>query len=93
MRLTPSGVAKRVNPHLHAVFLDGAYRAEAEVPTWSPLGHSTRQVGEVLENVVARMVKLLTHRGLLGADADASEDDAQLEGSAVSGQVPPAGPQ
>ncbi len=93
MRLTPSGVAKRVNPHLHAVFLDGAYRVDALAPTWKPLGHlATRDVGAVLEKVVRRMVKLLTQRNLVGADVDASEDDAQLEGSAVSGQSPPAGP-
>jgi hypothetical protein len=83
----------RLNPHLHAVFLDGAYRADGEAPTWRPLGHlATRDVGAVLEKVVHRMVKLLTRRGLLGADGE-GEDDAQLEGSAVSGQVPPAGPQ
>ncbi len=86
----------RLNPHLHAVFLDGAYRADDEVPTWRPLGHlHTRDVGAVLEKVVRCMVKLLTQLSLLGnaESADASEDDAQLEGSAVSGQTPPAGPQ
>jgi len=84
----------RLNPHLHAVFLDGAYRADVLAPTWKPLGHlQTRDVGEVLEKAVRRMVKLLTHRGLLADEANSESDDAQLEGSAVSGHVPPAGPQ
>ncbi len=83
----------RLNPHLHAVFLDGAYRADVLAPTWKPLAHlQTRDVGAVLQKVVRHMVKLLTQRGLLGADCE-SEDDAQLEASAVSGEVPPAGPQ
>lgn len=43
----------RLNPHLHAVFLDGAYRSDALAPTWKSLGHlQTSQVGEVLEKVV-----------------------------------------
>ncbi len=65
----------RLNPHLHAIFPDGATVADAAIPTWEPLGHlqttrfaileGGRQVGEVLEKAVHRMVKLLTRRGLL----------------------------
>jgi hypothetical protein len=56
----------------------------------------TREVGEVLERAVRRIDKHLRRHGLL----DSSDPDAEHEGvedklaaSAVSGQVPPAGPQ
>ncbi len=40
----------RLNPHLHVVFLDGAYREVGSDLVWEALGHlQTREVGEVLE--------------------------------------------
>jgi hypothetical protein len=87
----------RLNPHLHVVFLDGTYHAEGGELAWEDLGRlETREVGEVLERAVRRIDKHLRRHGLL----DSSDPDAEHEGveyklaaSAVSGQVPPAGPQ
>jgi hypothetical protein len=96
----------RLNPHLHAVFLDGAYREEGETLAWKPLGHlQTREVGAVLEKAIRRMAKYLQRRQALaladtGTDnADGAGDDGddnpegRLETSAVTGQTPPCGPQ
>ncbi len=64
---------------------------------WQELGHlQTREVGEVLEHAVRRIKRYLERRGAIEADdgVDAADNDngGQLEASAVSGQVPPAGP-
>ncbi len=92
----------RLNPHLHVVFLDGAYREEQGKLAWRELAHlQTREVGEVLATALRRMSRFLRRRGLLGRieddnDADEGSDDAtdaRLAASAVSGRVPPAGPQ
>jgi hypothetical protein len=97
----------RLNPHLHVVFLDGAYHepsAESGELCWQPLGHlKTSEVGEVLEHTVRRIEKHLRRRGLLDGDVgvepandiddDASAAEHALAASAVSGQAPPAGPQ
>jgi hypothetical protein len=88
----------RLNPHLHAVLLDGAYDQHEALLAWQELGHlQTREVGEVLEHAVRRIARYLERRGALEADdgADSVNDNngGQLEASAVSGQVPPAGPQ
>jgi hypothetical protein len=41
----------RLNPHLHVVFLDGAYHEDGATLAWEELGHlKTREVGEVLEH-------------------------------------------
>ncbi|WP_155798785.1 transposase [Sorangium cellulosum] len=40
----------RLNPHLHVVFLDGAYHEDGTELVWNELGHlPTRAVGQVLE--------------------------------------------
>jgi hypothetical protein len=86
----------RLNPHLHVVFLDGAYHQDGGELAWRELGHlQTREVGEVLEQAVRRMARYLERRGALEADDGGAGDASggQLEASAVSGQVPPAGPQ
>jgi hypothetical protein len=87
----------RLNPHLHVVFLDGAYHEQGDDLGWQPLGHlKTREVGEVLEKTVRRIEKHLRRKGLLDVAAgvdDAAEPEDMLAASAVSGQVPPAGPQ
>jgi len=91
----------KLHPHLHVLFLDGAYRG-AEL-SFTELPHlSTREVGEVLDLAVARIVKHLRRRGLLAAvdgplfdDLDTTEPDghAALAASATSGRSPPAGPE
>ncbi len=91
----------KLHPHLHVLFLDGAYRG-ADL-SFTELPHlSTREVGEVLDLAVARIVKHLRRRGLLAAvdgplfdDLDTTEPDglAALAASATSGRSPPAGPE
>ncbi len=91
----------RLNPHLHVVFLDGAYHEAGDALAWEQLGHlKTREVGEVLERALRRMARYLRRHGALetaeGANAHADDDAAlekKLAASAVSGQAPPAGPQ
>jgi Putative transposase len=92
----------RVNPHLHVVFLDAAYCERGETLEWRELGHiKTREVGDVLERAVRSMLGHLRRRGALepdGAEFDLAPDEqvdgaAPLVASAVSGHVPPAGPQ
>jgi hypothetical protein len=87
----------RLNPHLHVVFLDGTYHGEGGELAWEELGRlATREVGEVLERAVHRIDRHLRRHGLLAtADPDAEHEDTEhsLAASAVSGQVPPAGPQ
>jgi hypothetical protein len=85
----------RINPHLHVVFLDGAYREQGAELVFRALSHlGTRDVGEVLERAVRRITKHLRKRGVLsGGEDDEQEGEAQLVTSAVSGQTPPAGPQ
>jgi len=87
----------RLNPHLHVVFLDGAYHEQGPQLAWQALGHlQTHEVGQVLERVVRRIDKHLRRHGLLeGLDTNAEleDPDDQLAASAVSGQAPPAGPQ
>jgi hypothetical protein len=88
----------RLNPHLHVIFLDGAYHEDGDALAWVELGHlQTREVGAVLEVVVRRIERHLRRRGLLelgGEDdpGDVAPDDA-LAASAVGGRDPPAGPQ
>jgi hypothetical protein len=87
----------RLNPHLHVVFLDGTYHGEGGELAWEDLGRlATREVGEVLERAVRRIDKHLRRHGLLdSSDPDAEHEGAEdkLAASAVTGQVPPAGPQ
>jgi Transposase zinc-binding domain/Putative transposase len=89
----------RLNPHLHVIFLDGAYHEDGAELAWSELGHlQSREVGAVLEAVVRRIERHLRRRGLLRLEArdddcrDVDPDEA-LAASAVSGREPPAGPQ
>ncbi len=92
----------RLNPHLHTVFLDGTYHEQGAELLWQPLGHlKTSEVGQVLERTVRRIDKHLRRHGLLegssdgvanGHEAGAGEPEDLLAASAVSGQVPPAGP-
>jgi hypothetical protein len=84
----------KVNPHLHVVLLDGAYRERAGGElAWYALGHlRTSEVGDVLERAVRRMDKHLCRRDLIAMDGGGDEDrEAALVASAVSGDSPPAG--
>jgi hypothetical protein len=86
----------RLNPHLHVVFLDGAYHEDGDRLIWNELGHlQTREVGEVLESAVGHMARYLRRHGLieLGRTEEEPEPEAVLAASAVSGREPPAGPQ
>jgi hypothetical protein len=90
----------RLNPHLHVIALDGAWREEDGELAWEGLRHlRTSEVGEVLERVVRRMERHLRRSGQLRtledeAEADGESDpEGNIAASAVSGQSPPAGPQ
>ena len=98
----------KLNPHVHAVFLDGAYpetEEDGDELEFRGLSHlTTRDVGEVLERTRDRMTKYLRRRGLLannGDDADADEEVdgseraglTRLAASAIAGTTPPAGPE
>ncbi|WP_437915386.1 transposase [Sorangium sp. So ce302] len=87
----------RLNPHLHVVFLDGAYHEDGTELVWNELGHlRTREVGQVIEHAVGRMLRYLRRHGHRESEHDVEEDDepeAALCTSPVSGREPPAGPQ
>jgi hypothetical protein len=79
----------KLNPHLHAVFLDGGYaeptssdaeasKTESEAPRFAGLGHlQTREVAAVLEKTIARMVKYLKRRKLVASAEQAEDTEAQ----------------
>ena len=67
----------RLNPHVHAVFLDGVHHEDATgAVTFRPLGRlPTDDVAEVLEDATRRMTRYLERRGLLVREGDGTEDD------------------
>jgi len=85
----------KLNPHVHAVFLDGVYRNVDEELEFRALAHlSTRDVAEVLSMTRDRMTKYLRRRGLLledGEDAGAAtrRSVARLRLSAVTSVLTP----
>jgi hypothetical protein len=86
----------KLNPHVHAVFLDGVYReAQGAAPVFHALAHlQTRDVAGVLEESCKRMTRHLERRGLLGCEEeDEPSELAALAASAVTGATPPAGPE
>ena len=94
----------KLHPHLHVLFLDGAYAERESGVSFTELPRlSTHEVGEVLARVVARIVKHLRRHGLLEAlegegagDADGDDESdglTALAASAASGRSPPAGPE
>jgi hypothetical protein len=89
----------KLNPHLHACFLDGVYREKDDELEFHGLAHlSTRDVASVLERTRDRIKKYLRRRDLLqegdeSAEADDTFGMAKLAASAVSGCTPPAGPE
>jgi hypothetical protein len=84
----------RCNPHLHAVFLDGTWEQQGEL-VFRGLGHlRTSDVGEVLAHTIRRIEKHLRRRRQLRVnEEDDGDPQTSLAASAVSGQMPPAGPQ
>jgi len=93
--LQRSSADLRLNPHVHAVFLDGAWYEQGDELAFAGLGHlRTGEVGDVLECTIRRIGRHLRRHGLLREDPDEGQDpEANLAVSAVSGQTPPAGPQ
>jgi len=65
------GSALNLNPHLHMLFLDGAYTFHGSRPTFH---HARRPVGEelnrLLDRLSHRIVRVLERRGLLIADPE-----------------------
>ncbi len=56
----------RMNPHVHAVFLDGAYEVDGDRVVFHPLPKlTTRDVAEVLEQALKCMSRYRQHRGPL----------------------------
>ena len=89
----------RLNPHLHAVVLEGAWHEQGGELAWVGLGPlKTSEVGHVLDRVVRRLERYLRRRGLLRIDEEGDDPsregdpESNLAASAVSGQAPPAGP-
>jgi hypothetical protein len=96
----------RLNPHVHAVFLDGVHHEDdgGEVKFHALPRLETEEVARVLEDAARRITRYLRRRGLFD-DADeteaealaAPEDDearalAELAANAAAGITPPAGP-
>lgn len=96
----------RLNPHVHAVFLDGIFHEDAkgEVVFHTLPRLDTADVARVLEDATKRITGYLRRRGLLSddegehggglaaADADESAALAELASTAASGMTPPGGP-
>jgi hypothetical protein len=75
----------RLNPHVHAVFLDGGYRGDGE--EFTALGHLRgSEVAEVLGKARRRIERVL------GRAAVRSDEDAELPLLASVSGRPPAGP-
>src|SRR5262249_24161061 len=56
----------RLNPHLHVIALDGAWREQDGGLAWEGLGDlGTSEVGEVLERLVRRIERYLRRSGQL----------------------------
>ena len=84
----------RLNPHVHAVLLDGGYVVEGERVVFHALPRlSTRAVAEVLEDASARMTRYLRRRGLLAEDEEQAARGADDEdgGSEAKGLASRAG--
>jgi hypothetical protein len=84
----------RLNPHLHGVFMDGAWHEQEGDLVFRGLGHlRTSEVGDLLDLTIRRIERHLRRRGQLRVREDDGDPETSLAASAVSGQTPPAGPQ
>ena len=84
----------KLNPHVHAVFLDGHYverQGEFDFETRSRL--STTDVANVLEKTRDKMFAYLRRRKMLAVGADDTHEMTPLAASAVAGTSPPTGPE
>jgi hypothetical protein len=89
------GSAANLNIHLHCLLLDGVYRRGADgVPQFVEVGSPTDdEVHELLQIIIARLMKLLTRRGVLVedmgqtylAEPDADGDEARTLPAAAGG--------
>ena len=72
----------KLHPHLHVLFLDGGYRElGADSVSFAELPRlSTREVGDVLENTVGRIVKHLRRGGLLASLDGEASDESEMDG-------------
>ena len=56
----------RLNPHLHAIVLDGVFVLDSGTPVFHPLLHlDTSDLADVLQVIRVRIVKLLERRGVM----------------------------
>jgi hypothetical protein len=64
------GSAANLNIHLHCLVLDGVYRCDADgKPTFVEVGSPTdEEVHALLQTLIARLMKMLTRRGVLVQD-------------------------
>ncbi|SER45158.1 MULTISPECIES: transposase [Pseudomonas] len=64
------GSAANLNIHLHGLLLDGVYRPGADgLPQFVEVGSPTDdEVHELLQIIIARLIKMLTRRGVLVED-------------------------
>jgi len=93
----------RLNPHLHAIMVDGVFSANSDSVVFHPLGRlDDSDIADLLQVIRVRVVNFLVRRGVVesrdeltlldgGAD-DADPSLAQLALAAVSGSIP-AGPE
>ena len=93
----------RLNPHLHAILLDGVFVPDSGTPVFHPLPHlDTSDLADVLQVIRVRILKYLERRGVIESRHELTllDDDfverepalAQLASAAVTGLVP-AGPE
>jgi hypothetical protein len=93
----------RLNPHQHAIMVDGVFSANSDSVVFHPLGRlDGSDISDLLQVIRVRVVNFLVRRGVVesrdeltlldgGAD-DADPSLAQLALAAVSGSIP-AGPE
>src|SRR5262249_54329324 len=68
----------KLNPHFHAVFLDGVYRSAArDGPVFAALPRlSTSDVADVLQTVRVRIIRFLVRRGVVEAGPEVCWSEA-----------------
>ena len=95
------GSAANLNIHLHCLVLDGVYRCDADgLPSFIEVGvPSDDELHALLQTVIARLMKMLTRRGVLVeemgqtylADPDADGEEARtlrpLQAAAVTYRI------
>ena len=85
------GAALNLNPHLHMLFLDGAYTFDGEAPRFRRVAAPTQaELQRLLHTIATRVTRALVKQGLLTRDDDSpaldiepADDVEQLLGAAV----------